>query len=590
MTLCFDNAELADHLRTHDESGNELMRNPWRDCPALAPYGAAVDFFDRETVDVLRWQLSFSRERRILRLASLDANEKGILFGIVLPIMVDSMRRMHGTAFFIRLFERFTPTFVKRMLRVGGNALLAVLQNPWLNAVAIVVTKAVRLTVCFFTFGVTDEQWTHLRQQLLRMFLPGQPLDFLKVTPTLMGYALDAIRCVVTFDFERLRASDLYARFANIPRTALQFVADVMRRVAHIVGWPAHRVHNYLVGLAPAAMENRPVRSPNFGMSEAVDTIVNGVTTVDVDAVTDTKEQHQAEPYLRDFWGSMLHQVALALLLWLTRCVGATEVFTFLRGIAKVLSPLQPMVAVYGRTMMAHKGSPTLHAVVLVLVEVGLDSEITVALFELMDRVADMFHCLAAYFLRRIAPFIAMPFESFRRLADGADCCKNAFLEEWALVRERWRSKPLQGGSLSISLGIGAAGLSSYLFGSGAALTWGLRGAADIAWSGNDILGYAWKACDPRLKRRIRRIDDGRNTGGVPWYRFEWNAAAERVYGLRGETTGPMSTDVRHILPRAVRRNLETGYDQVDVYALVRYMEEHMAPAGRKRHRNHRLA
>ena len=85
------------------------------------------------------------------------------------------------------------------------------------------------------------------------------------------------------------------------------------------------------------------------------------------------------------------------------------------------------------------------------------------------------------------------------------------------------------------------------------------------------MLGYTHEASDRRLKRRLQRV------AGVPplapglhLYAFEWNARARRAYGLRGRAVGLVADEVRRVCPAAVCRDRRTGYDRVDVAAVVR--------------------
>ena len=78
---------------------------------------------------------------------------------------------------------------------------------------------------------------------------------------------------------------------------------------------------------------------------------------------------------------------------------------------------------------------------------------------------------------------------------------------------------------------------------------------------------------DPRLVRRCRRVA-WLPAGRLGWYRYEWNRAAERWYGLRGRGAGPLTVDVRRVLPAAVRGDPRTGYDGVDGPVLVRWLRE----------------
>lgn len=159
ITLCFDVDELDRQLSEFDRSGVKRMRNPAHGLSEPEGIAPAPEYLDGPTVEMLRWQVSFTKEWRVMKAVTLERSERGILYGVVFPIMVEQLRRWRDTSRLLRLFQRYTPSAVKRMLRSAGNVLMMILNNPWLNTVAVVLAKTLRLVSCWFIFGITDAEW-----------------------------------------------------------------------------------------------------------------------------------------------------------------------------------------------------------------------------------------------------------------------------------------------------------------------------------------------------------------------------------------------------------------------------------------------
>lgn len=160
ITLCFDVDELDQQLSEFDGSGAKRMRNPAHGLPQLEGINApAPEYLDDPTVEMLRWQVLFTKEWRVMKAVTLERSERGILYGVVFPVMVEQLRKWRDSSRLLRLFQRYTPSAVKRMLRSAGNVLMMILNNPWLNTVAVVLAKTLRLVSCWFIFGITDAEW-----------------------------------------------------------------------------------------------------------------------------------------------------------------------------------------------------------------------------------------------------------------------------------------------------------------------------------------------------------------------------------------------------------------------------------------------
>jgi hypothetical protein len=90
LTLCFDATELGEQIAAFRRSGRTTMPNP-----ALADPKLNRDLLrpelDTETVEALEWQVALARERSALRTAALQAGERGLLLGIVLPALAQAI-------------------------------------------------------------------------------------------------------------------------------------------------------------------------------------------------------------------------------------------------------------------------------------------------------------------------------------------------------------------------------------------------------------------------------------------------------------------------------------------------------------------
>lgn len=57
--------------------------------------------------------------------------------------------------------------WMRRVLMLPANAVLFVLNHPYLSTVALMLTKVVRMVLCLVTFGVTQDEWKALMRSVL---------------------------------------------------------------------------------------------------------------------------------------------------------------------------------------------------------------------------------------------------------------------------------------------------------------------------------------------------------------------------------------------------------------------------------------
>ena len=163
-TLCFDVDELDDALGALRAQGDDgplraLLR-------PVAREGRAVPPLDHPSViEALEWQVRLAREVREAAAggatvapgsATIDAGDRLILTGLVLPTLAQRIMTTDTGRWAVGVFQRYTPQFVRRAMRTAGNALLFLLNTPWLNSLALMVTRVLRTCLCFYVFGLHD--------------------------------------------------------------------------------------------------------------------------------------------------------------------------------------------------------------------------------------------------------------------------------------------------------------------------------------------------------------------------------------------------------------------------------------------------
>ena len=193
LTLCFDAEELSTQLKAFRLSGQTTMVNP-----ALADTRLNRDLLsptlDLATVEALEWQVALSRERTAMRRIELTASDRGMLMGVTLPALAHYLLQFHATGMVVRLYRQYTPAFVRKALHGAGNSLLFLLQHPWLNTLALLLTKSLRMVLCLAAFGVEDTEWTNIKAKLLGVAQPEQRYPILNAVLDIAGQLLGCMR------------------------------------------------------------------------------------------------------------------------------------------------------------------------------------------------------------------------------------------------------------------------------------------------------------------------------------------------------------------------------------------------------------
>lgn len=159
-----------------------------------------------DTIGMLEWQILFSLETRVFNDALLKANERNILFHVVLPprnrpcgrslgpVMSGYIKRSKPGAFLIRMYENWTPStpfpipwetwvvanWLKKVNMIAKNTLMTILHQPALASVALLIVKLLSSAVCTYSFGVTSLRKIVMEQEFWKYLDPRQSSTLLK--------------------------------------------------------------------------------------------------------------------------------------------------------------------------------------------------------------------------------------------------------------------------------------------------------------------------------------------------------------------------------------------------------------------------
>jgi hypothetical protein len=97
----------------------------------------------------------------------------------------------------VNVYRSYTPSFVRRLLARAGNAVLQLLEHPWLNTLALLLTKTLRTLLCLWTFGLEAAQWERVRDSILGLVDPGRHFPILSALLDTIGVLLGCLRDVL---------------------------------------------------------------------------------------------------------------------------------------------------------------------------------------------------------------------------------------------------------------------------------------------------------------------------------------------------------------------------------------------------------
>lgn len=336
LTLCFDAEELSAQLNAFRQSGQATMANP-----ALADTRLNRDLLsptlDLATVEALEWQVALSRERTAMRRIELTASERGMLQGVVLPALAHHLLQFHATGMVVRLYRQYTPAFVRKALQGAGNGLLFLLRHPWLNTLALLLTKSLRMVLCLAAFGIEDTEWTNIKAQLLGVAQPEQRYPILNAVLDIAGQLVGCIRdgmaggaiysctnrlaqlslvgvpkwvghLMLRTVLMILRSlGDVGTTIANATETGLQFVGDTYDLYSNASVAGAWRLVTRVFELASS---NRYSVNTDAAMAETNEHMVTGM-------------MQPVQTIFREFYGSSNLHLCTGVFLWILRRIPA---------------------------------------------------------------------------------------------------------------------------------------------------------------------------------------------------------------------------------------------------------------------------
>ena len=546
LTLCFDAEELGEQIAAFRASGRVKMPNP-----ALINDRINRELLlpelDADTVDALEWQVRLARERSALRAATINAEDRGVLIGIVLPAIAHAVMRTRPAAFVTRVYRAYTPAYVQRKLSSAGNALLYLLEHPWLNTIALLLTRLVRAMLCLYVFGVDAKQWGHMKEAILGVADPQRHFPILAALLDILGTTLGCIRDSFTNPIACVGA--VLKLGLRLPVWLVTFCNNTMDQVAGSLS-PTLRL---LTGMAQQSTTLIGF-TDNFSVLGVLGGVLNAVTFGKVNPFSDAQETNtrveaavkMTDPVrlvFEEFYGAAVGNVTMGIILWFTRRI---SVETALRGL-DTIPVLMPAAMALRHIHVAFKQAApntlaTVHHCILFVFEQQVLRDSLVRVLETIRVLADILRCVGAFFQQIVGQYTGRSANYTEET--GSVCCVQELQE---MFRQVVASKALPALTNANAPSLG-----------GVHALWRM-----LPWPS-----------DRRLKSRIKPV--GRMFApGLRWYQFTWNRKAQRHYSLRGRSEGLLSSEVRRVLPRAVRRS-PRGFDHIDWPAVFRYRQQNL--------------
>ena len=196
-------------------------------------------------------------KRGALRTATITGEDCGVLLGVVLPLLAHTLlRQTAGGQLIARVYESYTPAFLQRALRGAGNGLLYLLEHPWLNITALLLTRLVRTGLCLTTLGLDDSQWEHLREAIL---VVADPQRHFHVLAGLLDLLSVAVRCLL--DTLTVSPAQCVAQLASAATRMAVFITQFAANIAE-------SMHEWIGVPYRSTVEHFTVMATTLGMSQ----------------------------------------------------------------------------------------------------------------------------------------------------------------------------------------------------------------------------------------------------------------------------------------------------------------------------------
>lgn len=446
FTLCFDAEELGRQIDEFHASGRKTMRNPAWNQPGLDRSQLRPEL-DADEVATLQWQVALAKERAGLHEAMIDAGDRHVLTGIVLPAMVRYLRETGPVDFMVRLFRGITPTVVQNLftkaMNKTGNALLFLLDNTFLSSIAFIVTKAVRTLVCYAALGFEKDQLDILQNLILKTVDPERHHPILSAV---VRVVITGSRCAVagmTGAWAMCIGSSFRLLETSLPRAMWNWATNLTTGVFAYIGGPLTSIGDSIRRVSTVYGQEGLIAGAGYGFNAVWVSIFGNMMLTDkeVEANAIKDEESRLEGFTKDlyddfssFYVSFTYAVTAGILLWLARHVCMDEILRWLRVVARVNPAMTAAVATLETVSAAvRKANPgeflSLHRCILFVLEfpgmllnLGTVIETVTSLVSLL-RCASV---LLAGFVGRIVGI-----ERFKGLDNNSNCCTKTLLDAW---------------------------------------------------------------------------------------------------------------------------------------------------------------
>ena len=321
-----------------------------------------------------------------------------------------------------------TPEMIKKALRIPTNALLYLMDHPWVTWLALWVAKILRFVWCLSIFGVDAEQMVRIKARIRDILSLSFQFPFIETITNIIGTVLD---CVVNGNLITCMSAPVSMGWSLGKGTAMQMLGLVTDGIAMMEKTTGIGMTKYIDPIFTT------VRDGSLMNLMKACWLGTGYTEMMNNVSTDMYMQplHREIRNLYHFTG---YQLSLATGLWVLRKLPLAAVFQvfdavimFVPALAVKRIALETAVRALLKTQ---KQNSTLHdAIIAMIHDVSFLQQLSV-FFDLISVFGNLLGCGVIALMRRFPGPWSFLAES------PAACCTDSILNDLQFVKKHTKS------------------------------------------------------------------------------------------------------------------------------------------------------
>lgn len=419
------------------------MHNPAWNHPGLDRSQLRPEL-NADEVATLQWQVALAKERAGLRDTVINAEDRHVLIGVVLPAMVRHLRNTGPVGFMVRLFRGISPAAVQKWftkaMNKTGSALLFLLDNTFLSSIAFIVTKALRTLVCYAALGIQREQLDILRELAIKSIDPERHHPILSAVVRIVVASSQCVVAGLTGSIGLCIGKSFNLSTTVLPRAVLNWETNVTSDVFEYLGGPLAMMGRSIQNISTVYGQDGLITGAGYTLNEVWYSIFGGIamSASEVDAIEKKREELRLSGMTGDlindfktFHTSFTYAVTGGILLWVARYINIEEVFRWLSVVSRLIPGVDAVVASLETVVTAvRKVNPaefvSLHRCILFIIEFpGMLRNIGTVI-ETVHTLISLFRCGSVVLAGIIRRILGIP--GFENLNRDADCCTQTLI------------------------------------------------------------------------------------------------------------------------------------------------------------------